>query len=110
MSDQITIEQIIRKLPSRFNPDQARDLSATFQFCLSDADSFYIRIDNSLCDGHSGEHQDPDITLHLDEATLIRIISGEQDGMSAFLKGQLRAEGNLMLATRLGKLFSTRSD
>jgi putative sterol carrier protein len=37
---------------------------------------------------------------------LIRIISGEQDGMGAYMKGQLRAEGNVMLATRLGKLFS----
>jgi putative sterol carrier protein len=37
---------------------------------------------------------------------LIRLIEGEQDGMSAYLKGQLRAEGDVMLATRLGKLFS----
>ena len=110
MNDQITIDQIIRKLPSRFNSEQAGDLAATFQFNLSDADPFYIRIEDGQCTGHSGQHQDPNITLHLDEATLIRIVSGEQDGMSAFLKGQLRAEGNVMLATRLGKLFSTRSD
>lgn len=108
MSEQITIEQIIRKLPARFNPEQAGDLAATFQFSLSDAESFYIRIEQGQCTGCNGLHQDPDITLHLDEATLVRVITGQQDGMSAFLKGQLRAEGNVMLATRLGKLFSTR--
>jgi putative sterol carrier protein len=109
MSDQITIEQIIEKLPSRFNPDQAGDLAATFQFRLSDAEPFYIRIETGTCVGSRGLHQDPDITLHLDEATLIRVVTGQQDGMSAFLKGQLRAEGNVMLATRLSKLFSARS-
>ncbi|KEA62021.1 SCP-2 sterol transfer family protein [Marinobacterium lacunae] len=106
MSTSITVEQIIDKLPSRFNPDQAGSLCATFQFRLSDAKPFYISIADQQCLGCPGEHQDPDITLHMDEATLIRVVTGEQDGMSAFMKGQLRAEGNVMLATRLGKLFS----
>ncbi|WP_432695391.1 SCP2 sterol-binding domain-containing protein [Marinobacterium sp. YM272] len=106
MSAPITVEQIIRKLPSRFNPEQAGSLEAVFQFQLSDAQPFFITIANGACDGQAGEHDDPNITLHLDEATLIRVVTGEQDGMSAFMKGQLRAEGNVMLATRLGKLFS----
>jgi len=106
MSTVITVEQIIDKLPSRFNPDQAGSLEAVFQFTLSDATPFYISIADRQCTGHAGEHRDPDITLHLSEATLIRVVTGEQDGMSAFMKGQLRAEGNVMLATRLSKLFS----
>lgn len=108
MNTHITVAQIIEKLPSRFNPEQAGSLNATFQFQLSDATPFYISIVDQRCEGLSGEHQDPDITLHLDEATLIRVVTGEQDGMSAFMKGQLRAEGNVMLATRLSKLFSGR--
>lgn len=106
MTAQITVQQIIEKLPQRFNPDQAGDLQAVFQFQLSDACPFFIRIEAGQCAGSEGEHADPDITLHLDEATLIRVVTGEQDGMSAFMKGQLRAEGQVMLATRLGKLFS----
>ncbi len=104
----ISVQQIITKLPQRFNPDQARGLTATFQFQLSDAEPFYICIADQQCSGIAGRHEDPDITLHLDEATLIRVVSGEQDGMSAYMKGQLRAEGNVMLATRLGKLFSRK--
>ena len=104
----ISVQQIITKLPKRFNPDQAQGLTATFQFQLSDAEPFYISIDKQQCNGVSGTHGDPDITLHLDEATLIRVVTGQQDGMSAYLKGQLRAEGNVMLATRLGKLFSRK--
>jgi putative sterol carrier protein len=41
----------------------------------------------------------------MDESTFIGVIQGEIDGMSAFMKGLLRAEGDVMLATKLGKLF-----
>lgn len=105
----ITLSKVIEKLPSRFNASHAGDLQAVFQFELEDADAFFIQIQARQCQTHLGTHPDPSITLFMDEATLLRVISGEQDGMSAFMKGQLRAEGNVMLATRLGKLFSAAS-
>ncbi|WP_417580474.1 SCP2 sterol-binding domain-containing protein [Nitrincola sp.] len=106
MSTNITLDKIVLKLPAKFNPEQSKGLKAIYQFRVTDAASFYLTIIDTHCESHYGDHPDPDITLLMDEATLIRVISGEQDGMSAFMKGQLRAEGNIMLATRLGKLFS----
>jgi len=106
MTSPLTLQRIVDKLPEKFNPEQANELQAVFQFRLPDADAFFISIDKSQCVTCFGIHDDPNLVVHLDEATLIRVISGEQDGMSAYLKGQLRAEGNVMLATRLGKLFS----
>ncbi|MCD8513852.1 MAG: SCP2 sterol-binding domain-containing protein [Nitrincola sp.] len=105
MTAPVTLDKIVQKLPEKFNPAQAESLNVTYQFNLSDAENFYIRIREKHCETEYGSHTDPDITLIMDEATLIRIMTGEQDGMSAFMKGQLRAEGNVMLATRLGKLF-----
>lgn len=105
MSDHLTLEKIVQKLPTKFNPSQASGLNAVYQFTLNDAEDFYLSIDETSCSSHYGRHQDPDITLVMDEATFIRVIKGDQDGMSAFMKGQLRAEGNVMLAMRLGKLF-----
>jgi putative sterol carrier protein len=106
MSQPLTLDRIVRKLPQKFNPEQAADLNAIFQFRITDAAPFFITIDAGECASEYGVHDDPNLVLHLNEATLIRIISGEQDGMSAFMKGELRAEGNVMLATRLGKVFS----
>lgn len=106
MTTHITLEKIVRKLPEKFNPSQANGFKAVFQFKISDADAFFLEIDEVDCQSRYGEHGDPDITLLMDEATLIRVMTGEQDGMSAFMKGQLRAEGNVMLATRLSKLFN----
>ncbi|WP_409525967.1 SCP2 sterol-binding domain-containing protein [Nitrincola sp. MINF-07-Sa-05] len=108
MSEPITLEKVIRKFPERFNADQAKGLQAVFQFQLNDSESFYLDIKDDACVSEYGAHPDPDITLIMDESTFIQVISGDLDGMSAFMKGQLRAEGNVMLATKLGKLFSRK--
>ncbi|MCP4882080.1 MAG: SCP2 sterol-binding domain-containing protein, partial [Gammaproteobacteria bacterium] len=50
-------------------------------------------------------HDDPDITMMMDVDTLKEVVSGELDGMQAFMGGRLKAEGDVMLGTRLGQLF-----
>jgi len=105
MSPDINVQRIFAKLAERFNADNAAGITAVFQFALEDADSFYMDVRQQQLSANWGEHKDPDITLRLSEETLAKVVSGELDGMSAFMKGQLRAEGNVMLATRLGKLF-----
>ncbi len=106
MSETLTVSRIVEKLPGRFIPEAATDLKAVFQFKLEDGDDFFIEISDTLCTAELGNHQDPNVTLLMSTDTMFAVISGEKDGMSAFLTGQLRAEGNVMLATRLGKLFS----
>ena len=106
MTELLSIERIVRKLPEKFNPENASGMDAVIQFRLTDADSFFVHVQPQSCDSQLGLHEDPNLTLHLDQATLTAVINGELDGMSAYLKGQLRAEGNVMLATKLGKLFS----
>jgi len=41
----------------------------------------------------------------MDSETLAEIVSGELDGMAAFMGGRLQAEGDVMLGTRLSQLF-----
>ncbi len=105
MSQEINVQRIFAKLTERFNADNASGIEAVFQFTLEDADSFYLDVRQQQLTAAWGQHKDPDITLRLNEETLVNVIMGEQDGMSAYMKGLLRAEGNVMLATRLGKLF-----
>ncbi|GGK69065.1 SCP2 sterol-binding domain-containing protein [Amphritea balenae] len=106
MSEAITVKRVIEKLASRFLPENAANITSTYQFLLDDAEDFHFTIANQSLEVTTGEHPDPDITLILNSETFIRVVTGEQDGMSAFLKGQLRAEGNVMLATKLSKFFS----
>ncbi len=105
MSDTISVSQVIDKFASRFCPENAVGVTTCYQFILDDADDFYLDIADQQCQALRGEHDDPDITLITNSETFIRIVNGETDGMSAYLKGSLRAEGNIMLATKLSKLF-----
>jgi putative sterol carrier protein len=41
----------------------------------------------------------------LDSQTLKDIVSGETDGMQAFMGGKLRVEGDMMLSMKLSELF-----
>lgn len=106
MSKEISVDKVIEKLPTRFVKENSADLAAIFQFELEDEQNFYIEIQAQTCQVLKGDHDDPNVTLIMAAETMIEVINGEKDGMSAFLSGQLRAEGNIMLATKLGKLFS----
>lgn len=106
MSANISVAKVIEKLPGRFIEKNAEGMNATFQFVLEDDADFYISVENSQCSVIEGEHNDPNVTLIMSSTTMVEVINGERDGMSAFLTGKLRAEGDVMLATKLGKLFS----
>lgn len=106
MSANISVAKVIEKLPGRFIEKNAEGMNATFQFVLEDDADFYISVENRQCSVIEGEHNDPNVTLIMSSTTMVEVINGERDGMSAFLTGKLRAEGDVMLATKLGKLFS----
>lgn len=52
----------------------------------------------------NGDHSSapsPDLTLKLSEATLLELVAGELEPMSALTAGQLKVSGNMALATKL---------
>ena len=101
----MTVDQIMQKMQSAFVADEAEGLDATFQFCIADDEDFYITIEDSACTAMMGNHDDPEITMSMDSETLTEIVSGELEGMAAFMGGRLQAEGDVMLGTRLSQLF-----
>ncbi|MEH6822704.1 MAG: SCP2 sterol-binding domain-containing protein [Motiliproteus sp.] len=100
-----TVTEVIQKLPSKFQPDAAQGLSVVFQFLIDDSRYFNLNIADQQCTISDLEHPDPDVTLIMDSQTFIDVIEGELGGTSAFMSGRLRAEGDIMLATKLTSLF-----
>jgi putative sterol carrier protein len=101
----MAVAQIMSQMHTAFVAEEAEDLQATFQFCISDDDDFYITIDEANCSTTLGNHEDPEITMSMSLDTLSEIVTGELDGMAAFMGGRLQAEGDVMLGTRLSQLF-----
>ena len=101
------IKTVFETMVARFDSSAASDMSAIFQFEIDDASPHYIVIDDGACQLGEGEHDDPTVTLGMNTETLKEVMSGELDGMQAFMQGKIRADGDMMLATKLTEIFPT---
>ena len=101
-----SIAEHFSNIESRFNADAASGMDVVFQFNIEDAGTYHLIVEDGSCKLEQGEHDDPSVTLIMDSDTLKEIVSGDLNGMQAFMAGRLRTEGDMMLATRLSDLFS----
>ncbi|SEL39709.1 Putative sterol carrier protein [Atopomonas hussainii] len=100
-----SVADIVAQMQSKFNASAAAGLDLTFQFNIEDGDNHYVVVKDGACDIQQGDAAEPNVTLIMDSATMVGIMTGETDGMQAFMGGKLRAEGDMMLAMKLGELF-----
>ena len=101
------MQALFDTMAQRFNPQAASGLDAVFQYKLDDDGAYYAAISDGRCTVGEGEHAEPSVTLAMDTQTFSEVLSGETNGMQAFMTGRIRAEGDIMLATRLEALFPT---
>jgi putative sterol carrier protein len=92
-------------MKAKFNPAAAAGLDLVFGFRIDEDKHYALIVKDSTCDLQEGENADANVTLVMDSETLKGIVSGDTDGMQAFMAGKLRAEGDMMLAMKLSELF-----
>ena len=100
-----TVAEIVQTMQSKFNAAAAAGLDLVFQFNIEDGENYALIVKDGTCAVEQGENANANVTLIMDTETLKGITSGETDGMQAFMAGQLRAEGDMMLALKLSELF-----
>lgn len=100
-----TAKDIFDTMINRFDSAAAANMDAIFQFELDDAEPYFVTINGGQAEASQGEHDDATVTLGMDTETLSEVMSGELDGMQAFMQGKIRADGDIMLATKLTQIF-----
>ncbi|WP_372830600.1 SCP2 sterol-binding domain-containing protein [Pontibacterium sp.] len=104
-SSMADLNAIFTEMKARFNPAAAADTDAVFQYVIDGDAHWSVTVAESDCQVAEGEHDTPTVTLNMDSTTLEEVMSGETDGMQAFMTGRIQAEGDIMIATKLAVLF-----
>lgn len=106
----MTIDTLMAKMPGAFIPEKAPGLDAIIQFKFTGAEAgdWYAVIKDGKCAAERGVHASPKLTLTVDSGDYIRILTGELDGMQAYMHGKLKLTGDLNLAMKLTQIFKSR--
>lgn len=99
------MNSIFTEMKSRFNADAAVGTDAVFQYEISDGGEWFVTVQDGSCEVTEGSNDDATVTLRMDTETLEEVMSGETDGMQAFMSGRIQADGDIMLATKLAAIF-----
>lgn len=107
MSEPLTIEQLMERMPGAFLPDKAGDLAADIQFHFEgDGGGDWIaRIREGKCTTEQGTTESPRLALTAQADDYVKVVTGELNAMSAFAQGKIKLKGDLSLAMRLLDYF-----
>lgn len=100
-----TIE-FLKQLPEAINQDKTAGEQCTVQFKTSEP--AYATINDGSCSVEEGHADAPDVTLIAEDDDLIALLKGDLDGMSAFMTGKLKVEGDVMKAQQVAGYFDTQ--
>ncbi len=105
-----TATELFQDLENRFQSSAAETLEATFQFHITDISGdqpadWQVIVDNGKCRVEAGTSDNPTVTLTITEPVWLELGRGEKGALSAFMSGQIKAGGNVMLAQKLGPVF-----
>ena len=108
---EVALREIFRRMPEYLRPARANGFEAVIAWQITGAggggvDEYLIRVHDGRCDVLTGHTAQPEISVRTDPATLLKIVTGNEDPVTAVLKQRLSVRGDLALAARLTKLFA----
>ena len=107
MADEITIEEMMNRMPKAFLPEKAGDVEAVIQYHLTgeEAGDWIVRIGDGKCEVERGETDDATMTLFADSQDYKDVVTGRTNAMQAFMQGKLKLAGDLNLAMKFMNYF-----
>jgi putative sterol carrier protein len=101
-------KQAFEQMPSRFNKEAAKGLSAVYQFDLSGdgGGKWQVAIKDQTVEVKEGQHPSPNITISMTAQDYLDMVAGKLNGQVAFMSGKLRISGDMGLALRMQSLFA----
>jgi putative sterol carrier protein len=105
---QMTPDQIVEAMPNYLIPEKAGSTNATIAFDLSGdgGGKWWVRVHDGTAESGKGEPPEAaKLTLKAAVNDWVNIMTGKLDGMTAFMQGKLKTEGDLSLAMKMQSMF-----
>lgn len=101
------VKAVFDKMPEVFDANAAQGLNAVFQFDITgeNGGNWSVIVKDGACEVKEGTHDAPAVTLTMSGETWLGMVNKQVNGMQAFMSGQLKAAGDIMLAQRIEQLF-----
>jgi putative sterol carrier protein len=101
----MTLDEVFAKLEDAFLPEAAAGLNATVQFNTNEPR--HLVIDDGGLEVVDGSAEQYTVALTMADDDLRDLLLGDLNGMTAFMTGKLKLDGDMMFAQRLTGLFDT---
>lgn len=100
------LDKVFEGMGQALNPEAAQD--AIIGYELKDGDAQYnyaVVVKDKTATIEKREPSDARVTLQLTVVNFLRLISGQLDGMQAFMSGKLKLKGDMMFAQQMQRMF-----
>ncbi len=104
------LDDIAQQLQPHFKPAVLQRDHTVFQFQFDQGEPFHLTVTGDNFEFLSGSADSPTLTVYVrDHETCFNLLAGRHDGMKAFVDGDYRASGNIVLSQLLLYLFKSEN-
>jgi putative sterol carrier protein len=103
------LDEIFRRFPEYVDPGRARGVSDAIEFVIDgrggDSDRFVVVLEDGKCRAGRALDASPRVTIELDGADFLRLVTGNADPPLLFITGRLRVSGDELFALDVASFF-----
>jgi predicted lipid carrier protein YhbT len=106
----VILREVFARFPEYLHLERTKDIEATMKWTLTgradgDADRWLVHIDHGACTVTEDDGTKPRVTLKLDAADFLKLVTGNANPTMFFLRRRLTVKGDLGFAATLPRLF-----
>lgn len=106
-TDQL-LSRIFEYMAGQFQPDKASGQSAVIGWDITSPEgthSYQLKVADGTCTATPGSPEAARVTLGMALPDFLRFLTGQLDGMQAFMTGKLKLSGDMMFAQSMQAWF-----
>jgi putative sterol carrier protein len=102
-----SVKEYFATLPQRFVAEASKTIQAVFQFELTGdgGGTYHVNVDHGTMAVVEGAHPTPTATIKMSGDDYVKMVNGQLNGAMAFMKGQMKVTGNVLLAQKMQAIF-----